>query len=104
MWTSWSYMWFGRHSCDGFVCLYPTNVFSPLPLRPSSGIELVSAAALLLLFILNLLLIGRQQRLKSSEMVRRLKTITPSWMVSRPSPPTLAHRGGNTCLFKIIHK
>ena len=68
-------MWFGRHSCDGFVCLYPTNVFSPLPLRPSSGIELVSAAALLLLFILNLLLIGRQQRLKSSEMVRRLKTI-----------------------------
>ena len=72
---SWFYMWFGRHSCDGFVCLYPTKVFSPLPLRPSSGIELVSAAALLLLFILNLLLIGRQQRLKSSEMVRRLKTI-----------------------------
>ncbi|KAG7275522.1 hypothetical protein CRUP_032565 [Coryphaenoides rupestris] len=41
----------------------------------SSGLELVSAAALLLLFLFNLLLIGRQERLKSSEMVRRLKNI-----------------------------
>ncbi|KAG7251735.1 hypothetical protein CRUP_015345, partial [Coryphaenoides rupestris] len=40
-----------------------------------SGLELVSAAALLLLFLFNLLLIGRQERLKSSEMVRRLKNI-----------------------------
>lgn len=55
--------------------LYLMNVFLFLRLRPSSGIELVSAAALLLLLLLNLLLIGRQQRLKSSEMVRRLKNI-----------------------------
>ncbi|XP_040922706.1 transmembrane protein 94 isoform X2 [Toxotes jaculatrix] len=41
----------------------------------SSGIELVNAAALLLLFLLNLLLVGRQERLKRSEMVRRLKGI-----------------------------
>ncbi|KAF0024980.1 hypothetical protein F2P81_021861 [Scophthalmus maximus] len=41
----------------------------------SSGIELVNAAALLLLFVLNLLLVGRQERLKRSEMVRRLKGI-----------------------------
>lgn len=41
----------------------------------SSGIELVNAAALLLLFLLNLLLVGRQERLKRTEMVRRLKGI-----------------------------
>ncbi|XP_071318427.1 transmembrane protein 94 isoform X3 [Trachinotus anak] len=43
--------------------------------KGSSGIELVNAAALLLLFLLNLLLVGRQERLKRSEMVRRLKGI-----------------------------
>nr|XP_043869091.1 transmembrane protein 94 isoform X1 [Solea senegalensis] len=43
--------------------------------KGSSGIELVNAAALLLLFVLNLLLVGRQERLKSSEMVRRLNSI-----------------------------
>ncbi|TNN50573.1 Transmembrane protein 94 [Liparis tanakae] len=43
--------------------------------RGSSGIELMNAAALLLLFLLNLLLVGRQERLKSSEMVRRLNAI-----------------------------
>ncbi|KAM4526889.1 transmembrane protein 94 isoform 2-T2 [Fundulus diaphanus] len=41
----------------------------------SSGIEMVNAAALLLLFLLNLLLVGRQERLKKTEMVRRLKRI-----------------------------
>lgn len=41
----------------------------------SSGIELMNAAALLLLLLLNLLLVGRQERLKRSEMVRRLKGI-----------------------------
>lgn len=41
----------------------------------SSGVELVNAVALLLLFLLNLLLVGRQERLKRSEMVRRLKGI-----------------------------
>lgn len=46
----------------------------PLHLH-SSGIELMNAAALLLLFLLNLLLVGRQERLKRSEMVRRLKGI-----------------------------
>ncbi|KAK2821061.1 hypothetical protein Q5P01_024020 [Channa striata] len=43
--------------------------------KGSSGIELVNAVALLLLFLLNLLLVGRQERLKRSEMVRRLKGI-----------------------------
>ncbi|XP_036428331.1 transmembrane protein 94 isoform X1 [Colossoma macropomum] len=41
----------------------------------SQGIELVNAGALFLLLLLNLLLVGRQQRLKRSEMVRRLKSI-----------------------------
>lgn len=41
----------------------------------SSGIELMNAAALLLLFVLNLLLVGRQERLKRTEMVWRLKGI-----------------------------
>lgn len=41
----------------------------------SSGIELMNAAALLLLLLLNLLLVRRQERLKRSEMVRRLKGI-----------------------------
>ncbi|XP_059893653.1 transmembrane protein 94 isoform X3 [Gadus macrocephalus] len=58
----------------------------------SSGIELVSAAALLLLFTLNLLLIGRQQRLKSSEMVRRLKTI-----ISKLDAYLAAGQGESSC-------
>ncbi len=41
----------------------------------SSGIELMNSAALLLLFLLNLLLVGHQERLKKTEMVRRLKGI-----------------------------
>ncbi|XP_036398079.1 transmembrane protein 94 isoform X2 [Megalops cyprinoides] len=41
----------------------------------SQGIELVNAGALFLLLLLNLFLIGRQQRLRKSEMVRRLKSI-----------------------------
>uniref|UniRef100_A0A8C1FZG7 Transmembrane protein 94 n=1 Tax=Cyprinus carpio TaxID=7962 RepID=A0A8C1FZG7_CYPCA len=41
----------------------------------SQGIELVNAGALFLLLLLNLFLIGRQQRLRMSEMVRRLKSI-----------------------------
>lgn len=41
----------------------------------SGGIELVNAGALFLLLLLNLLLISRQQRLRKSEMVRRLKAI-----------------------------
>ncbi|XP_074519033.1 transmembrane protein 94 isoform X2 [Halichoeres trimaculatus] len=43
--------------------------------RGSSGIELMNAVALLLLFVLNLLLVGRQERLKRSEMEHRLKAI-----------------------------
>ncbi|KAJ8363626.1 hypothetical protein SKAU_G00124570 [Synaphobranchus kaupii] len=43
--------------------------------RGSNGIELVNAGALFLLLMLNLFLIGRQERLKKSEMVRRLKSI-----------------------------
>lgn len=41
----------------------------------SSGIELVNAAALLLLFTLSFMLIGRQQRLRRTEMVHRLNSI-----------------------------
>ncbi|KAM4716348.1 transmembrane protein 94 isoform 3-T3 [Anableps anableps] len=41
----------------------------------SSGVEMVNAAALLLLFLLNLVLVGRQERLNKTEMVRRLKRI-----------------------------
>uniref|UniRef100_A0A3P9N8U2 Transmembrane protein 94 n=1 Tax=Poecilia reticulata TaxID=8081 RepID=A0A3P9N8U2_POERE len=43
--------------------------------KGSSGIEMVNSAALLLLFLLNLLLVGRQERLNKTEMVRRLKCI-----------------------------
>ncbi|XP_029102576.1 transmembrane protein 94 isoform X1 [Scleropages formosus] len=43
--------------------------------KGSQGIELVNACALFLLLLLNLFLIGRQERLKKSEMVRRLKSI-----------------------------
>ncbi|XP_078478768.1 transmembrane protein 94-like, partial [Lampetra planeri] len=43
--------------------------------RGSSGIEMMNATALFLLFLLNLLLVGRQEKLKRSEMVRRLKSI-----------------------------
>ncbi|XP_037547478.1 transmembrane protein 94 [Nematolebias whitei] len=42
----------------------------------SSGIELVNAAALFFLLLLNLLLVRRQESLKKTEMVRRLKGIT----------------------------
>ncbi|XP_028825640.1 transmembrane protein 94 isoform X2 [Denticeps clupeoides] len=41
----------------------------------SNGIELVNAGALFILLLFNLLLISRQQCLKRSEMVRRLKSI-----------------------------
>uniref|UniRef100_A0A3Q2FPS6 Transmembrane protein 94 n=1 Tax=Cyprinodon variegatus TaxID=28743 RepID=A0A3Q2FPS6_CYPVA len=47
-----------------------------------SGIEMVNAAALLLLFLLNLLLVGRQERLKKTEMIRRLKRIITQLYVS----------------------
>lgn len=41
----------------------------------SSGIEVMNSTALLVLFLLNLLLVGRQERLKRGEMVRRLRGI-----------------------------
>ncbi|XP_041075800.1 transmembrane protein 94 isoform X2 [Polyodon spathula] len=41
----------------------------------SQGIEIVNAGALFLLLLLNLFLIGRQERLKNSEVVRRLQAI-----------------------------
>ncbi|XP_041938514.1 transmembrane protein 94 isoform X1 [Alosa sapidissima] len=71
-----------RHSCFhwpgaaltlvvvfGLVCCHGSQP------NGSGGIELVNAGALFLLLLLNLLLISRQQRLKKSEMVRRLKAI-----------------------------
>ncbi|XP_051851060.1 transmembrane protein 94 isoform X8 [Antechinus flavipes] len=41
----------------------------------SQGVELVNATALLLLLLLNLILIGRQERLKRQEVERRLRGI-----------------------------
>uniref|UniRef100_A0A8C7JGQ7 Transmembrane protein 94 n=1 Tax=Oncorhynchus kisutch TaxID=8019 RepID=A0A8C7JGQ7_ONCKI len=68
-----------RHSCFhwpgaaltllvvlGLLCCYGDQPHG------SSGIELVNAAALLLLFTLSFMLIGRQQRLRRTEMVHRL--------------------------------
>ncbi|XP_046888146.1 transmembrane protein 94 isoform X4 [Hypomesus transpacificus] len=53
----------------GLLCCYGSQ---PLGSR---GLEVASALALLLLLLLNLWLVGRQQRLKKSEMVRRLRSI-----------------------------
>uniref|UniRef100_A0A674EEF0 Transmembrane protein 94 n=1 Tax=Salmo trutta TaxID=8032 RepID=A0A674EEF0_SALTR len=71
-----------RHSClhwpgaaltllvvVGLLCCYGDQPHG------SSGIELVNAAALLLLFTLSFMLIGRQQRLRRTEMVHRLNGI-----------------------------
>uniref|UniRef100_A0A4W5MQS1 Transmembrane protein 94 n=1 Tax=Hucho hucho TaxID=62062 RepID=A0A4W5MQS1_9TELE len=71
-----------RHSClhwpgaaltllvvVGLLCCYGDQPHG------SSGIELVNAAALLLLFTLSFMLIGRQQRLRRTEMVHRLNSI-----------------------------
>uniref|UniRef100_A0A8C7QKC2 Transmembrane protein 94 n=1 Tax=Oncorhynchus mykiss TaxID=8022 RepID=A0A8C7QKC2_ONCMY len=53
----------------GLLCCYGDQPHG------SSGIELVNAAALLLLFTLSFMLIGRQQRLRRTEMVHRLNSI-----------------------------
>lgn len=53
----------------GLLCCYGSQP------QGSSGIELLNAGALLLLLLLNLVLVGRQERLKTSEMVRRLNSI-----------------------------
>uniref|UniRef100_A0A8C7GFB3 Transmembrane protein 94 n=1 Tax=Oncorhynchus kisutch TaxID=8019 RepID=A0A8C7GFB3_ONCKI len=71
-----------RHSClhwpgaaltllvvVGLLCCYGDQPHG------SSGIELVNAAALLMLFTLSFMLIGRQQRLRRTEMVHRLNSI-----------------------------
>lgn len=78
-----SFLYHGnRHSClhwpgAAFTLLVVLGLLCCHGSQPkgSSGIEMVNAAALLLLFLLNLLLVGRQERLKRSEMVRRLKAI-----------------------------
>ncbi|KAF7649423.1 hypothetical protein LDENG_00140690 [Lucifuga dentata] len=78
-----SFLYHGnRHSClhwpgAAFTLLVVLGLLCCHGSQPagSSGIELVNAAALLLLFLLNLLLVSRQERLKRSEMVRRLKGI-----------------------------
>ncbi|XP_078793143.1 transmembrane protein 94 isoform X2 [Oryzias latipes] len=53
----------------GLLCCWDSQPWG------SSGVELVNAAALLFLFVLNLLLVGRQEKLKQMEMLRRLKGI-----------------------------
>lgn len=55
-------------------CLSTRVLTFPL-LSPSQGVELVNACALFLLLILNLFLIGRQDRLKRREVERRLQGI-----------------------------
>ncbi|XP_028263980.1 transmembrane protein 94 isoform X2 [Parambassis ranga] len=78
-----SFLYHGnRHSClhwpgAALTLLVVLGLFCCHGSQPkgSSGIELMNAAALLLLFLLNLLLVGRQERLKRTEMVRRLKGI-----------------------------
>ena len=47
----------------------------PSPLAASHGVELVNASALFLLLLLNLVLIGRQDRLKRREVERRLRGV-----------------------------
>uniref|UniRef100_A0A3Q4NAW6 Transmembrane protein 94 n=1 Tax=Neolamprologus brichardi TaxID=32507 RepID=A0A3Q4NAW6_NEOBR len=78
-----SFLYHGnRHSCVhwpgaaltllvvvGLVCCHGSQP------KGSSGIELLNAAALLLLLVLNLCLGGRQERLKRNEMIWRLKAI-----------------------------
>ncbi|XP_037610869.1 transmembrane protein 94 isoform X5 [Sebastes umbrosus] len=78
-----SFLYHGnRHSClhwpgAALTLLVVLGLFCCYGSQPkgSSGIEFVNAAALLLLLLLNLLLSRRQERLKRSEMVRRLKGI-----------------------------
>nr|XP_046232688.1 transmembrane protein 94 isoform X3 [Scatophagus argus] len=78
-----SFLYHGnRHSClhwpgTALTLLVVLGLFCCHGSQPkgSSGIEVLNAAALLLLFLLNLLLVRRQERLKRSEMVRRLKGI-----------------------------
>ncbi|KAA8581048.1 hypothetical protein FQN60_002629, partial [Etheostoma spectabile] len=73
-----SFLYHGnRHSClhwpgAALTLLVVLGLFCCHGSQPkgSSGIELVNAAALLLLLLLNVLLVGRQERLKRSEMVR----------------------------------
>ncbi|XP_061665554.1 transmembrane protein 94 isoform X4 [Syngnathoides biaculeatus] len=78
-----SFLYHGnRHSClhwpgaaltvlvaFGLLCCYGSQPAG------SSGIEVVNAAALLILLLLNLMLVRRQENLKRNEMVRRLKGI-----------------------------
>ncbi|XP_034049558.1 transmembrane protein 94 isoform X2 [Thalassophryne amazonica] len=78
-----SFLYHGnRHSClhwpgAALTLLVVLGLFCCQGSQPkgSSGIELVNAVALLLLLLLNLLLVGRQEMLKRSEMIRRLKGI-----------------------------
>lgn len=78
-----SFLYHGnRHSClhwpgAALTLLVVLGLFCCHGSQPkgSSGIELMNSAALLLLFLLNLLLVGRQERLKRTEMIRRLKDI-----------------------------
>lgn len=55
--------------------LLPRNTLYPLCPDTSHGVELVNASALFLLLLLNLVLIGRQDRLKRQEVERRLRGI-----------------------------
>uniref|UniRef100_A0A452TUJ4 Transmembrane protein 94 n=1 Tax=Ursus maritimus TaxID=29073 RepID=A0A452TUJ4_URSMA len=57
------------------VTFLPGSSLTPAPLPASHGAELVNASALLLLLLLNLVLIGRQDRLKRREAQRRLRGI-----------------------------
>ncbi|XP_077481268.1 transmembrane protein 94 isoform X4 [Stigmatopora argus] len=88
-WTSVKEQWVNcflyhgnRHSClhwpgaamtllvaFGFLCCYGSQP------KGSSGSELLNATALIIILVLNLMLVRRQEILKRTEMVRRLKGI-----------------------------
>uniref|UniRef100_A0A3Q1JHR4 Cation-transporting P-type ATPase C-terminal domain-containing protein n=1 Tax=Anabas testudineus TaxID=64144 RepID=A0A3Q1JHR4_ANATE len=77
-----SFLYHGnRHSClhwpgGALTLLVVLGLFCCHGSQPKGRyVGLVNGVALLLLFLLNLLLVGRQERLKRSEMVRRLKSI-----------------------------
>lgn len=65
----WTWHWLGGGSLPPGMTLYALHP------NTSHGVELVNASALFLLLLLNLLLIGRQDRLKRHEVERRLRGI-----------------------------
>ena len=79
---------------NSFLSLPVTAVLSPPPLN-SEGSEIVNALALFLLVLLDLFVIGRQERLKRREVERRLRNI-----ISRINGEDLS---SSSALFVFLH-